>query len=183
MGISMKLSKFTQGSTEEIQQLFTKTFTDSEGRSEGLLIGKLAADLIDCDDSDNIQCFTASEAGKIIASIFFSRLTFEESEINAFLLAPVAVHTDHQGQGIGQKLINYGISSLRDEGVALVFTYGDIHFYSKVGFWMIDENIVKAPLPLSYPDGWLGQSLTGSVLKPISGNSHCVNAINKPEYW
>ncbi|QMU56914.1 MAG: hypothetical protein GKR98_01030 [Boseongicola sp.] len=38
--------------------------------------------------------------------------------------------------------------------------YGVINFYAKIGFPRITEGIAQAPLPLSYPKGWLGQSLT-----------------------
>jgi hypothetical protein len=33
------------------------------------------------------------------------------------------------------------------------------------------------------PEGWLGQSLVGDEIEPIAGNSYCVEAFNKPEYW
>jgi putative acetyltransferase len=60
---------------------------------------------------------------------------------------------------------------------------GDPGFYSKVGFRPITEKLVKAPLKLMYPEGWLGQSLLSDEIEPITGNSHCVDALNKPEYW
>jgi len=68
-------------------------------------------------------------------------LTFE-SEVNAFLLGPVAIHTSYQGKGIGQKLINFGLNTLKENGVELAFTYGDPNFYSKVGFSLM-KNIFQ----------------------------------------
>ncbi len=178
----MKLSKYDPNNRVEITQLFTKTFSDSEGVSEGELIGNLVHDLINSPDNHDILGFVASEQGRIIACIFFSRLTFENG-LNAFLLAPVAVHTDHQGKGVGQALINYGLRVLRGEGVKVVFTYGDINFYCRVGFHHIDQSIAKSPLKLSYPKGWLAQSLISEQIELIAGNSYCVDAFNKPEYW
>ncbi|MCK5334537.1 MAG: GNAT family N-acetyltransferase, partial [Gammaproteobacteria bacterium] len=64
-----------------------------------------------------------------------------------------------------------------------VFTYGDPKFYSKVGFSLISEKLVKAPLTLTYPEGWLAQSLVGDEIEAITGSSYCVEALNKPEYW
>lgn len=174
----MEFSTCSPDACEEIQQLFTKTFTDSEGLSEGLLIGNLARDLLDSDDHDEIQCFVATEADQIVGCIFFSRLTFERERVNAFLLSPVAVHTDFQGRGIGQKLINFGLNALREEGVTLVLTYGDINFYARVGFHQIDEAVIKAPLKLSFPEGWLGQSLVADEIQALNGNSVCVEALN-----
>lgn len=178
----MELSKCDPGKIQEIKDMFTKTFSDSEGLSEGVFIGNLAYDLMTSSDKNDIFYFVASENERIIGCIFFSRLTFE-SGINAFLLAPVAVHTDYQGRGIGQKLINFGLNALREKGVELVFTYGDIKFYSRVGFGLIDESIAKAPLKLTYPLGWLCQSLDYGEIKPVAGNSCCIEALNKQEYW
>jgi predicted N-acetyltransferase YhbS len=54
--------------------------------------------------------------------------------MDAYILSPVAVHTDHQGQGVGQQLINFGIQHLKEDGVTLIFTYGDPEFYKKLAF-------------------------------------------------
>jgi putative acetyltransferase len=167
---------------EEIKRLFTMVFSDSEGQSEGTLIGNLACELMTETDKKDLYGFVAIEHEKIIGCIFFSRLTFD-SGICAFILSPVAVHTDHQGKGVGQQLINYGIKRLKEDGVELVMTYGDLNFYSKVGFNPIKEEIVKAPFQLTYPQGWLGQSLISNSVEPIAGHSSCVKALSKPEYW
>ena len=178
----MKLSTYKKSDTQEINQLFSKVFSDSESQAEGSLIGVLVSDLIKNTDSEDIYGFIATENDQIIGSIFFTRLTFENS-ITAFILSPVAIHTNHQRKGIGQSLINFGINHLKENAVKLVFTYGDPNFYSKVGFKCITEKIVKAPLKLTQPEGWLCQSLVGGEIKPIAGNSHCVEALNKDEYW
>ena len=178
----MELSTYNPSNIEEIKQLFTKTFSDSEGQKEGLIIGNLAYDLMTSTDDNDLYGFIATENKKVIGSILFSKLTFE-NKIKAFLLSPVAIHTRYQGKGIGQKLINFGLNSLKENGVELAFTYGDPSFYSKVGFKPITEELIKAPLKLTYPEGWLGQSLVSDEIKPITGNSHCVDALNKPEYW
>jgi len=178
----MELSTYKSSDIEEIKQLFTKVFSDSEGLSEGELIGNLTYDIMTTTDAQDLYGFIAIENEKIIGSIFFTRLTFER-EVNAFLLSPVAIHTNYQGKGIGQKLINFGINHLKENGVGLVFTYGDYKFYSKVGFILITEEIAKAPLKLTYPEGWLGQSLVSDEIEPIAGDSSCVEAFNKPEIW
>jgi len=178
----MKFSTYKKSDVEEIAHLISTVFSDSEGQAEGLLIGNLAFDLMKNTDPRDIYGFIATENNQIIGSIFFTRLAFE-STANAFILAPVAIHTSYQGKGIGQNLIKFGISNLKKNGVKLVFTYGDPAFYSKVGFRCITENIARAPFELTQPEGWLCQSLIGDDIEPIAGDSRCVEALNKPEYW
>ncbi|MCW8864793.1 MAG: N-acetyltransferase [Colwellia sp.] len=178
----MNLSAFNSNQSQEVIELFTTVFSNSEGEKEGALIGKLVSELITTTDAQEILGFVATSQNKIIGCIFFSRLTFENNS-NAFILSPVAVHTEHQGQGVGQQLITFGLEHLKENKVDLVFTYGDPKYYSKVGFTHVSEEHVKAPLTLTYPEGWLGQPLTGSTIKPISGASHCVKALSKQVYW
>ena len=178
----MKLSTYKKSDIEEIKQLFLRVFSDSEGQEEGSLIGSLVLDIMTSTNSQDLYGFVATENDQIIGSIFFTRLTFENG-VNAFILAPVAIHASCQGKGIGQKLINFGINQLKENGVRIVFTYGDHNFYSKVGFKLITEKIAKAPLKLTYPEGWLAQSLVSDEIEPIGGDSSCVEAFNKPEIW
>ena len=178
----MELLTYKSSNIEEIKQLFTKVFSDSEGQTEGVLIGNLTYDLMTSTDANDLYCFIATENEQIIGSIFFSRLAFENG-INAFILAPVAIHTDHQRKGVGQKLINFGLNTLKKDGVELALTYGDPNFYSKVGFSVITEKLVPAPLKLEYPEGWLAQSLVSDEIEPIAGKSYCVEELNKPELW
>lgn len=178
----MNYAIYNSSQIKEIKQLFQQTFSDSEGETEGKVIGDLACNLMQQTKAKDLFVFVATEKEKIVASIIFSRLTFEDNT-NAFLLAPVAVHTKYHGKGVGQALINFGLNILREQGVTLAFTYGDIRFYSKVGFSIINESIIKAPLPLSYPEGWLGQSLTGGEVQVIAGLTRCVKALNHKVYW
>ncbi len=178
----MEFSSYKSSNIAEIQQLFFKVFTDSEGQTEGEIIGNLTYDLMTVTDVQDLYGFIATENNLIIGSIFFSKLTFQNS-VSAYLLSPVAIQTNYQGKGIGQKLINYGIKQLKENGISIVFTYGDPDFYSKVGFSTITEKMAKAPQKLSQPEGWLAQSLVNDKFEPIAGNSNCVAALDKAEYW
>lgn len=138
--------------------------------------------MLTCTDAEDLYCFVATENGEIIGSVCFTKMRFE-SDIRAFILSPMAIGTDHQGKGLGQELINFGINELKKDGVELVITYGDPSFYSKVGFRAVTEAIVPSPLRMTYPEGWQAQSLKGDKIEPITGNAHCVKALNKPELW
>lgn len=178
----MQLSIYNPSTKDEIKQLFVTAFSDSAGVSEGGIVGNLAYDLMTNTDPHNHYGFVATENEKIIGSIFFTRLRFPNNE-NALLLSPVAISTDFQGKGIGQKLINFGLDHVTQDAISLVFTYGDPNFYSKMGFTHISDQVIKPPFELSQPDGWLGLSLENTEIKPIEGRPFCVKAFNNPELW
>ena len=124
----MKFSTYKQSNKEEITQLFIKVFSDSEGQEEGTVVGGLASDLMAITKETELAVFIATENEKIVAGVIFSKLTFAQSKVNAYLLSPMAVDTSQQGKGIGQQLINFGLNSLKENGVELAITYGDINF-------------------------------------------------------
>jgi len=178
----MEYTKAQPDDAEELEKMFINTFSDSEGQAEGEMIGQLARDFMTRTPDGDLYCFVAREKAQIVGGIIFSRITFE-SDLKAFILCPVAVHTDHQGKGIGQELITHGLDTLSKDGVELAITYGGPGFYSKVWFQPVTEAVVPAPLPLQHPEGWLAQSLKGGEILPIKGTSSCVAALNHPEFW
>jgi len=115
---------------EEVADLFTSVFSSSEGEDEGKLIGNLASELSSSTDNKEIISIGAYKDELLIGAIFFTRLKFNES-IEVYMLAPVAVSTTHQGTGVGQALIKYGLQELRNRSIAVVITYGDPSFYSR----------------------------------------------------
>jgi len=64
-----------------------------------------------------------------------------------------------------------------------VLSYGDINLYSKVGYQQISEEIIKAPLTLSQPEGWLALSLTYDPIPTIQENARYIDALNSPKCW
>jgi len=178
----MKHKVLDKNYQNEVTTLFTSVFTSSEGDEEGKLIGNLASELSSNIDNEEIICLGTFENESLIGSIFFTRLRFNES-ILVYMLAPVAVSTKHQGKGVGQALINYGLNELKNRSVSVAITYGDPSFYSKVGFEPLSEDVIQAPLKLSMPAGWLGQSLTGEPIPAINEQPICVKEFNDPVYW
>jgi len=178
----MHIEAYNSEQSEEVVRLFTDVFSKSENPKEGQVIGCLVTNLMSVTDSEKLLGYVSILDGKIIGCVFFSGLTLSSGK-SAFILSPVAVHRKEQGKGVGQQLINFGIQQLKDYGVELVFTYGDPNFYSKVGFVKISEDIVKAPMKLTYPEGWLVQSLNNAGISPEVGVAKCVEALNRQEYW
>lgn len=167
---------------EVITKLFTSTFSSSEGEEEGQLIGKLSADLSKGIDNQNIICIWAFVDDDLVGSIFFTKLNFNNNTV-VYMLAPVAVHTQHQKKWIGSSLIKFGINELKDKNVDIVITYGDPSFYSKTGFQKITEDQIRAPLDLSIPEWRLWQTLNEKSTLYIEGIPTCVEPFNNPAYW
>ncbi len=171
------------GRTEDIHELFNATFAASDGAEEGAVIGDLVAGLMDEAPDQDVFAYSAYEAGVLIGGIFLSRLTFEEDDRAVFILSPVAVRTDRQKTGVGQKLIAHGLDEMRQRGVDVVMTYGDPAYYSKSGFRQITDKVARPPYALSQPIGWLAQSLNGGGVQPLKGPSRCVGPLNRPALW
>jgi putative acetyltransferase len=167
---------------EEVASLFTSVFSSSEGEHEGRLVGYLASALAARTDNQEVISIGAYADGTLIGAIFLTRLQFEEP-VEAYMLAPVAISTAHQGRGIGQALIRFGLDELKRRSATLVVTYGDPAFYAKVGFQALSENVIPAPLPLSMPGGWLGQPLSGEAIPILKSRPACVQEFDNPAYW
>lgn len=178
----MNFKILDKDSKNEVANLFISVFSSSEGEQEGRLIGKLASELASRTDNQEIICIGAYEDEEMIGAIFFTRLQFNEP-IDAYMLAPVAVSTAHQGRGIGQALIRFGLQELKSRPATIAVTYGDPAFYSKAGFKALSEDVIQAPLPLSMPEGWLGQSLSEEPIPLLSSRPACVQEFDNPDYW
>jgi predicted N-acetyltransferase YhbS len=178
----MNFNYLTKQDINKIEQLFTFVFSDSEGIEEGRLIGDLSNKLASNIDDKEIFCFGAFINQELVGCIFFSKLFFKNEAI-VFMLAPVAVSTNYQRMGIGQKLINFGLKELKKINVDIIVTYGDPAYYSKVGFKALSEEVIKAPLKLSMPEGWLGQSLTEKPIPTIKERPSCVKEFNNQSLW
>ena len=129
----MQILEYKKSDIQEIIKLFKTVFSHSESEDEGFAISKLVGNIFKTTREKDMYVFVSKASDAMTGCIIFTRLNFDFPS-ESFMLSPVAVNTKYQGQGIGQKLINYGISQLREKGVDLVFTYGDPNFYSKTGF-------------------------------------------------
>jgi putative acetyltransferase len=178
----MKFETIGRERASDLTQLFTSTFGSSEGAEEGAVIGSLVAKLSVGIDGREILCFGAVEDEQVVGAIFFTRLQFTD-QAPIYMLAPVAVSTDHQKSGVGKALIRHGLNELADQGALVAVTYGDPSYYEKVGFKPLSESVLKAPLALSMPHGWLGQSLTQETIHTRAERPTCVEAFRDPAYW
>lgn len=179
----MDLTEDSGASRDAIVALFEETFTASEGADEGRTIGDLVRAMFADVPEDRIAVFTATDDGRIVGAVVFTVMDYPQDSRRVMILSPMAVASDRQGEGIGQRLIRHGLDDLRARGIDVMLTYGDPAFYSRVGFAVITEDDAKPPLPLQFPEGWLGQVMSGGAFVPLTGPSRCVAPLARPELW
>ncbi|NND17469.1 MAG: N-acetyltransferase [Silicimonas sp.] len=179
----MVFSSDFEGIEPVLTALFETVFTASDGAAEGTLVGELARRLLTETAPDDRHVFVARDIETVVGCIIFTRLCFPDDDRTVFLMAPVAVATAWQGRGVGQGLIEYGIDGLRTLGVEVTVTYGDPRFYLRVGFEQVPVGVVRPPLPLGRPEGWMARRLTDRPLGAIKGCSVCVDALQDAAYW
>ncbi len=182
MHFSMIFEKPDLTLTKDLIGLFSRTFAASEGPNEGQVIGKLVSDFLDDWRTGDLSIVAGFDGNALCASAIFSRFKSAD-RADAWLMAPVAVAPERQGNGFGTSIIAHGLEALAKTGADTVITYGDVNFYGRCGFLQVSEDIIPAPLPLSYPEGWLAQSLRGGDIAPMSGPTRCAAAISNPVYW
>ena len=163
---------------DAFQALFQDTFTASESTDEGRLIGYLAEQLALDSHTDNHAII--DDHDRIRASAFTSPLT-NENDINALLLAPVAVHPDSQGQGLARNLIESIVLSIKENGCDILITYGDPALYGRFGFEGISPEVARPPYPLQFPEGW--QAIIFTDRGRIPASYRCVEPFLNPGLW
>lgn len=87
-------------------------------------------------------------------------LTALEGAEKALALAPVAVVPDHQGEGVGSRLVRTGLDLARERGWRSVFVLGDPAFYGRLGF--------RADLAAGAVVPWAGPAFQAIELVPGS---------------
>ncbi|OOE81222.1 hypothetical protein BZG25_03650 [Salinivibrio sp. ML198] len=165
-----------------VAQRVSETFTHSEGADTGEVIRQLVDKLLGETPSEDCHGWGYLEGESLVGAVFFSRLTYPHTN-KITLLSPMAIHPDYQRQGHGKALINAGLQQLRTLGYQAVMTYGDPAFYTQLGFSAADPTEIVPPHTLSYPHGWLAQSLTDSDLPALGSKPCCVDAFNQADLW
>jgi predicted N-acetyltransferase YhbS len=172
-----------RGREAERVELFATTFAASDGPEEGASVRELSRDLLASTAPEDLLVLEALAAGSLVGGVVFSRLRYDRDDRTSFLLAPLAVAVDRQGQGIGQRLVKAGLTELRRAGVDVVFTYGDPAFYGRVGFTPVEASYAAPPHPLRHPEGWLATALSDRGTSPLRGAARTVAAFDDPRLW
>lgn len=122
-----------------------------------------------------------------LAYILFTRASLSNARraVSASILAPLAVATRAQGQGIGGRLIAGGLNRLAEKGTELVFVLGYPDYYTRHGFRPAAPLgfVAPYPIPEKDADAWMVQALNTSVTGTLQGQVSCAASLDRPEYW
>jgi putative acetyltransferase len=81
--------------------------------------------------------------GQIVGHIAFSPIKISSGAEGWYSLGPISVLPDYQKQGIGQALVNKGLSLLKEMGVQGCALVGDPNYYKRFGFKNYPEMIYE----------------------------------------
>lgn len=76
----------------------------------------------------------------------------------ALALGPVAVVPEHQGEGVGSRMIRFGLELAEERGWRSVFVLGEPEFYGRLGF--------RAELAAGAVVPWAGPAFQALELEP-----------------
>ena len=100
------------------------------GLGEALLVDRLRS------DGDLVLSLAAEDAGVVVGYIAFSRIIVEGAEalFGAVALAPLAVYSDYQGQGVATQLVREGHACVAFLGETLSVVLGEPQYYGRFGY-------------------------------------------------
>ena len=106
--------------------------------NEGAFPTRSEADLVDLCRARNkhVLSLVAVEQGLVVGHILFTPVTLDPPHPgwHGLGLGPVAVLPEHQGRGIGSRLILMGLELGRTQGYDYVVLLGNPRYYTRFGF-------------------------------------------------
>ena len=99
---------------------------------------------------DGLAFVARGNDGNITGCISFWKILIGEQHNEAVLLGPLAVSPDHQGEGLGRALMEYGIARVRQNGHRLILLVGDAPYYARAGFKQVPVGQITFPGPVDY---------------------------------
>lgn len=172
---------------ESDRQGISKVVLAAFGAEQGTEITGLITDLLADPSARPLLSLVATANDNIVGHILFTNARIKHSQriVSSSILAPLSVHTQHQNQGIGGRLIKEGLKQLKAAGVELVFVLGHPGYYPKHGFTAAGIKGFDAPHPIppENSDAWMVQELHPGVIGQVRGQVICADALMDPKHW
>ncbi len=90
--------------------------------------------------------FVATQKGRIVGSVRLWDVSAGPGR-SALLLGPLAVSPEHQGKGVGGKLMKQAIATARMRGHGAILLVGDAPYYGRFGFSAEKTGLLWMPGP------------------------------------
>lgn len=107
--------------------------------------------------------------GKVVGHIMLSKIRIGHAQ--ALALAPLSVHPDHQGKGIGKSLIGKAHGKASESGYTCCVVLGSPGYYSKTGYKKASNFGIYAPFDV--PDKYYMVFPFGASDIPAGRVSYC----------
>lgn len=166
-----------------IHALLTAAF----GAEEAPRIIQLVDEALADPNARPLLSLVAVHAKRVVGHILFTHAEVHTGSepVAASLLAPMAVHPDAQGQGIGGGLIAAGCKALEAMGVGLVFVLGHPGYYPRSGFEPAGARGFTAPYPIpaEHAAAWMVRAVRPGLLGQVTGQVRCAAALDHRDLW
>lgn len=169
-----------QGAIEDV-------ILDAFGENEGPNLVRLIRELMIDPAAEPVLSLIALADGQVTGHILFTGacLRGADRELPCAILAPMAVRTARQRQGIGSGLVEQGLDRLKVAGTVLVFVLGDPRFYSRFGFVPAGALgfTTPQPIPDHYRAAWQACERQEGRSGEAAGEVRVADALSDPALW
>lgn len=118
---------------------------------------------------------------ELVGHILFTRASV--GGVKGALLAPLAVATAYQGQGVGERLCKAGLKAVRAAGATFALVLGHPDYYPRVGFAPAFPYGILPPYEVNPPEAWMAIALVPGALDLARGVAAVADAFMVPEMW
>jgi predicted N-acetyltransferase YhbS len=132
--------------------------------------GRLVENLRKNTDFISELSLVAEEDNEVVGHILFFPVKIIDDKLIHILLslAPMSVHPEHQGKGIGSALVRQGLKAAKEKGFTSVIVVGHANYYPRFGFKPAAGWNIKAPFDVP-KDAFMAIELTENGLKNVAG--------------
>lgn len=150
-----------------IEKLYADAFPDEE-------LLPLVKDLLQ--ETPIVLSLVGISGRSLVAHVIFTPCSIDDCTEKVALLAPLAVATTWQRQGIGSAIVRAGLQRLENDGVAQVYVLGDPRYYGRLGFLPEDGVSPPYPMPKEMRGAWQSINLGTAA-------THHRGKLSVPQPW
>lgn len=135
--------------------------------NEGLLIEELRRTPRFVPELSLVAIYDDTVVGHIL--FFPIRIMCGDSHEMSLSLAPMSVHPDHQGKGIGGRLIEKGMAIAKNMGYESIIVLGHPEYYPRYGFQPASKWGIKPPYEEVPDEAFMAMELVEGSLEGKAG--------------